>query len=1114
MEMINYKPFLRTVAEDLMQKTDGNTDLSRFTVVFPNKRASLFFNKHLYEVYSEKYGKDVAVWSPKVTSISDLFRRFSLQQNSNLKILSKTESLELIFNLYLSYVDVYGKHVDELSEKGIECMPMEQTFDEFYFFGELLLADFDDVDKNLVQTEKLFRNYKDYESLGLDKDYLTDDQKSAVRHFFNVELGSEMFKKFISLWEVMDSLYNDFKSRLAKQNICYEGMLERMVVEKMKDGEFECSDDETFVFVGFNALNACEKTLFKCLDKAKHALFYWDYDNHYFDPKGEADKHRKQFKDDAGTFLRQNLLHDDPNKSNSNATSVFVNLGNESKGENHDFLSRLKSDNKIIRVAASPSNAGMAKYVSTYLKEKKSNGVADDDLAIILCDEKLLLPVLYAIPGSVDKVNITMGFPLTQTPPFTILSLLLDMMVKKSKPTDKHPAAFLFPQVSALLRCGDFKSVVGEIASSFVNYMNTNNKYYLYKEDVDGWLKSTNISGAEILSRLLNYDVDTPLKLVDWLLDILKLHANRYKDDVDSDFEKGQNLVGMYQEATYRVCVVLSQLQRLLNKPENELITERLQIPLLARLIRRMFSTMGVNYSGEPAKGLQIMGFLESRNLDFKHLLILSADDDNMPKSGQNTSYIPYSLRSAFGLPTVEHADALYAYNFYRLLQRPEDIVVAYNSSTAGTGSGEISRFMRQLKFELNAYDGIYSISPDLLTSEDAGGICIQKTDEVISLLKGHYGHDGDRQLSPSALNMYDECSLKFYYKYVMGLDEKEDFDENMDSSTFGNIFHSCMQFIYCDITGQAQPSVKYIKNQGHKNLERAKETADWNVDVDVKQLKSYVSRNNKNQLIYHENNIKSKLDAAFAAEFKTDLSKGLNLTGEQLIKYDVLLKLVKRQLAHDYSYTEKAGKISVLKPEFYVSQPINVPLTDGSVFEFWLGGIIDRRDMKDGILRVVDYKTGNDKDGKDRKTDALSTLFGLDSAGKPQKNEKSKIMQTMLYSLLLRLKPDKYNPAVKDYNPANHDVQPVLMFPLNMLPDKEYEPELNLKIGSGKDKYEKIVFSDSAPKLQEEFLDYLKMVLGRMLDKAVPFVGTEYEDRCKFCSFTKICHKEVKKDY
>lgn len=1104
--MGDFYPFLKSVAESLKNKCGNNPNLSEYTLVFPNKRATLFFNRYLYQVYNPNGTSVTPVLTPRYVTIGDLFARFSKLLEKPLKVLAEADKLELIYLLYQAYCEVYSQHLKELPDDAQPKMNVSQTFDEFYFFGEMLLKDFGDVDKNMVDASKLFRNFKDYAELGDSKDYLTDDQKEALEHFFKIEFNdkNELYRNFISLWEILDKIYENFRYKLLSKSIAYDGMYKRMVVEALKQkGLNDCSDK--FVVVGFNALDVCEKEFFKLLHNAGVALFYWDYDSRYFDANGKSDSYRAFYKDDAGTFLRQNLCSKDENKSKPNAKSVFIRLGNESKEFNHDFLGRFSAkDAPKIKVLASPTNSGMAKYVATYLREKKAAGVSNDDIGVVLCDESLLLPVLHSIPEEIGTdVNVTMGFPVVQTPAYALLCLLLDLQQSRGKNTK-----YLFPQVAALLRHSEVKHILGPLANYFVDYLNKLCRYYISDAEIEAAAKDKDFDNIADLREFLPSKVLADSReLLQWLLTILTKTAKNYRSDVNSDKEDGNNIVGLKEEALYRVCELLGQLKNLLHEnPDLEL-----SVPLMSRLIRRMFACATVNYSGEPARGMQIMGFLETRNLDFKHLLVMSVNEDSLPKSGNNISFIPYNLRVAFGMPTIEHEDALYAYNFYRLLQRPESVTVLYNSNTADNAGGEPSRFLRQLKSEFSAFDDIQTLPAPVVPNTSSDAIVFAKSEEAIQKIKDTYGDNGSYPLSPSALNTYQNCSLQFYFKYVLGLKEEEDFDENLDSSMFGNIFHTAMQCIYEGLYGKSGKQVAANSESKSKtNQNRPHETTDYSLCVDTNLLGNYVKRNPNGEFQFSENLIENAVIKGFEKQLKTDITED-KLTGEQQIKKNVIVKLVKHQLAFDYSYAEKSNFV-MHKPEFHVSQPVNIELKDGSHFNFWLGGIIDRHDEKEGVLRIVDYKSGKDADGKKRSAENQLQVFGKNEEGEALKmGNKGYIFQISLYSYLLRTRAGEH---VQDYLSKDMPVQPVLMFPLEMKMSEidKYNPDI--KLGVKKDANTLVFGNAELPDVEAEFEVKLKDILKEILDADKPFVGSKYDEHCTYCQFLDICHREIKKDF
>lgn len=360
--------FLKLVAADLYKHTEGN--LAHTAVVFPNKRAGLFFNEYLAQE------SDSPIWSPAYVSISELFRSLSPWEVG--------DPVKLVCELY----KIFRRETQST-----------ETLDDFYFWGEMLISDFDDADKNRVDTDKLFSNLQDLRNIMDDYTFIDDEQEEAIRQFFqnfSIERRTALKERFISLWNVLGNIYKGFRESLASQNIAYEGMMYRHVIEHL---DVDKLPYEKYVFVGFNVLNKVEHTLFTQLKDAGKAVFYWDYDEFYMKENRQAVTH------EAGEFIRRNL-RDFPSPLSG---ELFKNL----------------SKPKEVHYIASSTENAQARYLPQWIRNNLTT--PEKETAVVLCNEALLQPVLHSLPAEVKHVNITMGFPLSQTPVYSFLIALLEL---------------------------------------------------------------------------------------------------------------------------------------------------------------------------------------------------------------------------------------------------------------------------------------------------------------------------------------------------------------------------------------------------------------------------------------------------------------------------------------------------------------------------------------------------------------------------------------------------------------------------------------------------------------------------------------------------------------
>ena len=917
--------FLKQVAADLYSRKDGK--LARTALVFPNKRAGLFFNEYL------AHQSDKPLWAPSAISISELFRSLSKREVG--------DPVKLICELYKVFQS---------------ATQSKETLDDFYFWGELLLSDFDDADKNMVDTDKLFTNLQDLRALMDDYTFMDKEQEAAIQQFFrnfSIERRTALKEKFISLWDVLGKIYNDFRKELEAQNIAYEGMLYREVIETL---DTDALPYETYVFVGFNVLNQVERTLFLKLQEAGKAIFYWDYDEFYLNAKHH----------EAGEFIKRNMK-DFPSPL---PASVFKNLDAP----------------KEIRYIASPTENAQARYLPQWIRENLTE--PEKETAVVLCNESLLQPVLHSLPQEVKHVNITMGFPLSQTPVFSYLSTLLDLQIQGYQP---KTGRFSFQEVIAVLKHPYTRQQTTE-AESLEKELTENNRFYPLPSE---------LQRGEFLEHLFT-PVSGNLALTSYLAEALQQVAQVYQQD--SAEERSEAFNQLYRESLFKAYTTVNRFHTLIEEGDLNVQPETLR-----RLLVKVLTATNIPFHGEPAIGMQVMGVLETRNLDFRHLILLSVNEGQLPKNGGDASFIPYNLRKAFGMTTIDHKIAVYAYYFYRLLQRAEKVTLMYNNSSDGLNRGEWSRFMLQFLIEWQ--------HPIIRQTLEAGqspqgrkSISISKTPMVMEQMHRVFDkkYNPKAKFSPSALNNYLDCQLKFYFKYIAGLSLPEEVSAEIDSSTFGSIFHKTAEYIYQDLTQHG----KLINKDAIETILKDDIRLENYVDKAFKELFFHVGEDEKPEY-----------------------------NGIQLINSAVIVRYIKQLLGHDLRY----APFTLVATELPVHEPITIQTSEGPV-ESTIGGYIDRLDSKEGTLRIVDYKTGGNADmptcvkalfipGKERSNYVFQTF--LYAAIMSRKREE-KIAPSLLY--IHRAASDEYSPVICLKEPRKPEV-PVNDFSVY---EKEFREELH----------------------------------------------------------------------
>ena len=845
------KDFLAYVADDILSKY--GTNLSRIAVVFPNKRASLFLNEHLARAARQP------IWSPATITISELFR-----QQSDLQV---ADPIKLVCDLHKSFC---------------RCTQLQESLDKFYGWGQLLLADFDDIDKNMADADRVFANLRDIHELD-DISYLTDEQRQMIHRFFSNfsdTHNSELKERFLRLWSRFADIYHDFNSRLASQQLAYEGALYRQVVTTLTTTPDENSSGtfpyDHYLFVGFNLLQKVELQLFSELQKAGKAHFYWDFDHYYM-------QHHE-----AGQYIRRYLEHF-PNELDVTSEAIY---GNFSKQKHVSYIS-------------APTEDIQARYISTWLRD--SQRLNDGRrTAIVLCNENLLQTVVHCLPDEVDKVNVTTGYPLSQTAVASLINIWFDLQLQGRTPRllrifQRHPyARFISDDQQPLLQ------ILREVAT------------------------------------------------------------NGHSDITDP----------LFQESLFRAYTLVNRIENL--QQSGDLTVD---MTTLQRLVSQVVQQTTIPFHGEPAEGIQVMGVLETRNLDFDHVLLLSCNEGNIPRGVNDSSFIPHSIRQAYELTTIDNKVTIYSYYFHRLMQRASDVTILYNSSTEDGQRGEMSRFMLQLMVE----------SPHTITSHtlQTGQTIqkwlpdpIEKTPHVLQVMQSQFTTQHPI-LSPTAITKYMRCPLQFYYLYVADIQQPDipDDEQELDHRIFGNVFHEAADIIY-------------------------------------RQLPRYIDKPLLEHLLKSKVEIERAVDEAFHRIIPFAPKRGL-----QLINREVIIHYLRQLITID----QRLAPFTILGLECDVKRQLTPSAT---YFQPGIiGGRIDRLDLitdgSDEYIRVVDYKTSNRRPKPIADVEAIFLPENI-------REHSDYYLQTFVYAdIVSRQRPDhKVSPALVFIQHAGGDnYDPTLCF-------------------------------------------------------------------------------------
>lgn len=866
-------PFLKQVAKHYFDHTTSEND---FCYVFPNRRSMLFFKKY-YCLQVKAAG--ITMFEPQMYTINDFFYKVYAQ--------APTERIELLLNLYREYK---------------KLIPNCEPLDEFIFWGEMILSDFNDVDKYLIDAEKLFTNVSQFKSMQ-DYTFLSDNQLKALQAFmghFAPQAGEDgKYKEnFRKTWDILYPLYKSFNSTLSEQGKSYEGMVYRRLAERF---ESESASDvlqdafphsPKFVFVGLNAPTESELAVLKRMRQAQLAEFCWDYSSEMI--KDKANK--------SSFFMEDNIRH----------------LGQSIELDPEGLPTAQ------INVLAVPSAVGQCKQIGQIFR--RLGGEIGINTAIVLPDEKLLLPTLNAIPDSISKVNVTMGYPMSGSVLYSLIDEICAMQMHIRERSDGN-WAFYYKQAYDLFANPLLKDSLCENERQTIDSVKCKLFHYIDRDEiaVDG----------QILSRIFTPIVKEPnladkgqiTALCEYLKDIIETVAHKLvenkKESVELEFAKD-----FYQAIE---CI---------EKYELEVLPAT-----FFRLLRNLVGRNAVPFKGEPLQGLQIMGPLETRALDFDNLVILSCNEGVFPRHNSSESFIPPELRKVFGLPTHEYQDALWAYYFYRLIQRCENVWLVYNTSVQQKmNSCEESRYIKQLELHFGVKIHRYVAKSTILEAKDTTEIA--KTQEDIDILK-------NTRLSATALQKYLSCPVQFYYSKIKKLSNEDEVSETLDAGLIGSVLHESIEEIY----------------SGKERI-----------------TKDFLSEC-----------LKKETYAEVVRRYIMDNLKCLEISGRNLIYESLICRYVRQILLTDKKLLEKKNLDSFRILELEKKE---TDVIGGLKFI----GIMDRVDsFEDGVIRVVDYKTGSVKDS-DIQIDDENACEVADAAFGEDNDKRPKIaIQLYLYDVLIR---------------------------------------------------------------------------------------------------------------
>lgn len=995
--------FLKQIAEHYY----NTQNISNLCFVFPNRRSMVFFRKWLSETAKNDPQSRVFTM-PELLTMNDFFYKVSGS--------AVTDRVSLLLELYDCY-------------KALN--PKAESLDDFIFWGDVILGDFDDTDKYLASPKQLFTNVADFKEIQDDYAYLSETQEEAIRNFIShfrkggkltVNIGSEspdVKERFLMIWNLLYPLYTSFNSALTEKGKAYEGMVYRSFVERLKTesardilkAAFPRSDK--FVFVGLNALNECEKSVMRKMRDASLAEFCWDYSSEMIqDPMNRA-----------SMFMSSNVVEFpqafsiDPEKASGGS---FVNAG-VAEPEN----------GPKIHVMSVPSSVGQTKQIPSLLApvaEQKKGGQEDwSDTAIVLPDESLLIPVLNTLPLEIGTVNVTMGYPMSGSDIYSLMNNISALQLHVRKQKDSW--AFYHKQVWSIFSSGIIASMMDGPARQRVKEIKTAAKYYIPQSD---------FAGIELFE-LIFRPVVTDAKATS--AEQIKAFAQYQLDVLSALGAKMTRMSGMELEVHFAKQYYLS-----VNRLKSQVLSI---LPMTyTRLLQSLIGGISVPFNGEPLKGLQIMGPLETRALDFKNLIVLSCNEGTFPHRSVSSSFIPPELRKGFGLPTYENQDAVWAYYFFRMIQRAENVWLLYDSRTEGLKSGEESRYIKQLEYQYK-----YPLMDRSVVGYDLkipeGEDVIEKTDEDVEIMK-------KMTFSASSIEKYLSCPAKFYYTYVKRLKVETEVSESLDNSMLGTVFHDTMLALY----------------KGGEALQAEFDMSRENVLANVKTPLEVITKQYIEWLLSQKKEIIGpKIRTLIKRQLNADEIAGRNLVFEEILnKYVVKTLQTDLALMEEYN-TDRFRVIGLELERFWDFK--------GHKFK----GYIDRMDsFRDDEVRIVDYKTGkvDEKEVKINDENADGVVDALFSPDTKSKNRPEIAVQLFVYDRFVEK-------DVEDKSVLN------VLYPI---PRLFSSPELASNILSSRE----------CPDFDDKVTERLEGLFAEMMDTGTDFRRTKDNDTCKYCDFKKIC--------
>ena len=1013
MDEMNIKtPFLEQVARHYYEQKDQLID---YCFVFPNRRSGEFFLMNL-----ARQQQGIPMLAPEITTITD----FATMLTHSIM----ASPVEQIFTLYQAYIEITGND--------------QYSFDRFAFWGNVILNDFNDVDTSMVDAEQIFMNTQQLREIATD--FLTPEVKEFFQQFFNVRFGetptdedqfwkhishdekSSVRNSFMRLWQVLYPLYTRFRERLSEQGLSYKGKIMRDAAQQIAGMAADDFRWKKYIFVGFNLLSACETTIFKRMKDKGIAEFCWDYDSPAF----------KQEENLATRFMKLNVKQ---------------------------FPSALPMPEPIeefpeMTVVSVPFNVGQAKHAFRIVNQLVDSGDISDtnnaiNTAIVLPDESLFVPLLNSAIGKVSRINVTLGYPLRNSSIASLMRIVAKMHRQATRTIDEHGDyvyTFYREDVKNVLSHPMVKSLFPRKVTELISVIDNNNLYRVPESifnDCGFQQLFVTIRNTDDSTDVINY-----ISRLEDFVTMVNEQVSEHSDPSSRSNEDDEPLplqsafLNKYLEVLEQVKVAISDYG----------------VPMCEStvffLIDKIAGIYSIPFEGEPLAGLQLMGVLETRCLDFANVIMLSMNERIFPRRFYTASFIPIQLRRHFNMPTVEHQESMMAYYFYRLISRANKVFMLYDSSAQAIGSGEHSRFITQL-------EKIYGcpIEHIQLTSSINPGnslvINVKKQGRIADRIKDFLNPNSKRRLSASAIKSFIDCPLLFYFHYIEGLNNDNEESEFMDAATFGSIVHDTLQQLYYP-AGKVNPDEPY-KVTRQMILEFKKKHLDYHLVRNINRI--YLDKKPE-----HLND---------------------EITGEASILYEAFKIFVLNVINYDLELVKHDDEFFEIW-ECEQSHVTQIDLGDGICFNFkYKADRIDRINGT-GPFRLIDYKTGND----------VTRFYDFDSIYADKARNKRSIMQLFLYC-------NAYSQFLKEKKGIpEHVITPIIYTVKQM-----QETGIFHTNSQGRNKQCVLDFRGTYHDLplNDEFLKSIKGLLSKLFDLDIPFSQCEEGNfPCNFCKFIEFCRR------